>query len=492
MKNRGFTLIELMMVVAIVGILAAIALPAYQKYIIRAKSAELLTQIDAVRLKAAEVCATREFAANKQNNFNRLQWQHELAPYSSPAGFRAVVSTYQNKTAAIVYLPKPPTLQSNGILEEVHAQLRNAPFVLDFTPAISAKSLSSLYLSLGCAHGPVTSKAQVPSNNLVPNNNKPGNVPQVAVVQQPVTNVLGSAVQQPLSMHQCIAPASCGGQGSKSSGVADCPGSGTTLYKLASGDYHYLTATAPCPIISGPSKVTGGSQLSKVVVNTQSTTTTAQLPPAKVKLCAAPTSCSGSGASSNGQADCPPSGTRLYSLAAGGYRYETTAATCPVIAGPQIATQQPVISTTYLCSVPQSCKQAGSSVSSGAGDCPAAGVPLLVSGNGLKYSTNAQPCPQITGPVSAPVNPLPAVSSVVPATNSATVQPNIAVQQTGNPTGAGQVAVTASKVPPPSVCNTPLPKHCTQGHRLTLNHPNCPAVSGTNYHWIPESGHSCN
>ena len=60
-KTKGFTLIELMIAVAIVGILAAIALPAYQNYVIRTKRADAT---------GALMAATNAMERYRANNFS--------------------------------------------------------------------------------------------------------------------------------------------------------------------------------------------------------------------------------------------------------------------------------------------------------------------------------------------------------------------------------------------------------------------------------------
>jgi type IV pilus assembly protein PilA len=79
-KAQGFTLIELMIVVAIIGILAAVALPAYQDYTKKAKFAEVVSMVGAART-AVELC-----------------YQTEGALTNCDAGYRGIPETVATTT----------------------------------------------------------------------------------------------------------------------------------------------------------------------------------------------------------------------------------------------------------------------------------------------------------------------------------------------------------------------------------------------------------
>lgn len=66
--QQGFTLIELMIVVAIIGILAAVALPAYQDYTVRAKVSELVLAASSHKTTVSEQAASLGTLVNSGND----------------------------------------------------------------------------------------------------------------------------------------------------------------------------------------------------------------------------------------------------------------------------------------------------------------------------------------------------------------------------------------------------------------------------------------
>ena len=111
--QKGFTLIELMIVVAIIGILAAVALPAYQDYTVRARVTEGLSLASAAKIQVADVLASgnpQADAAGYNMGFNAPTATRNVQSVAIDAdrGFITVTTTANAGNGTLILTPNAP------------------------------------------------------------------------------------------------------------------------------------------------------------------------------------------------------------------------------------------------------------------------------------------------------------------------------------------------------------------------------------------------
>lgn len=115
-KQTGFTLIELMIVVAIVAILAAIALPAYKTYTDRAKFSEVIAAVGPAKT-AFEVCVQGSSAPGT-NNANCLTAANNVAASGGNVGYVAdVTAATFDASGAVITATASSSLKANETYE---------------------------------------------------------------------------------------------------------------------------------------------------------------------------------------------------------------------------------------------------------------------------------------------------------------------------------------------------------------------------------------
>jgi len=130
--QKGFTLIELMIVVAIIGILAAVALPAYQDYTTRAKVSEVILMATPAKLAVAETAASFGSLASVTQ---------ALSGYSFPGATKYVSGVSVASGGTVTAISTVPNATGNIVLTPTAVGTNTGQLTWVCTTTIAKKSL---------------------------------------------------------------------------------------------------------------------------------------------------------------------------------------------------------------------------------------------------------------------------------------------------------------------------------------------------------------